>query len=167
MSKYTLGLCEIKVGDVAETGDMPDSLAKIGKTYKDTAKITQNASDVTEHYEEGKAAPEIRKKSKKIPTLEFSVMDADADTLATYIGGTATGSLGSKSWEFDGDEIVANKAIKVVTEQGFDIDIPNADIEATIDADLSAKGIFLVKFVVTPCATGVTGKKAFRCVPKA
>ena len=94
-------------------------------------------------------------------------MDADADTLATYIGGTATGSVGSKSWEFDGDEIVANKAIKVVTEQGFDIDIPNADIEATIDADLSAKGIFLVKFVVTPCATGVTGKKAFRCVPKA
>ena len=167
MSKYTLGLCEIKVGDVAETGDMPDSLAKIGKTYKDTAKITQNASDVTEHYEEGKAAPEIRKKSKKIPTLEFSVMDADADTLATNIGGTATGSVGSKSWEFDGDEIVANKAIKVVTEQGFDIDIPNGDIEATIDADLSAKGIFLVKFVVTPCATGVTGKKAFRCVPKA
>ena len=167
MSKYTLGLCEIKVGDVAATGDKPESLAKIGKTYKDTAKITQNASDVTEHYEEGKAAPEIRKKSKKIPTLEFSVMDADAETLATYIGGTASTSGDSKSWEFDGDEIVANKAIKVVTEQGFDIDIPNADIEATIDADLSAKGIFLVKFVVTPCATGVTGKKAFRCVPKA
>lgn len=174
MSKYTLGLCEIKVGDIATgtggtpTGDMPTSLAKLGKTYKDTAKISQNASDVTEHYEEGKAAPEIRKKAKKIPVLEFSIMDADADLLAEYIGGTAEAASGAteKTWSFDGDEIVANKAIKVVTEQGFDIDIPNADIEATIDADLSAKGIFLVKFVVTPCATGVSGKKAFRCVPK-
>ena len=170
MSTYTLGLCEIKVGTVdSSTGEMPTTLAKLGKTYKDTAKITQNASDVTEHYEEGKAAPEIRKKAKKIPVLEFSIMDADADVLADYVGGTAVAGTGSapKSWHFDGDEIVANKAIKVVTEQGFDIDIPNGDIEATIDADLSAKGIFLVKFVVTPCATGVTGKKAFRCVPKA
>lgn len=164
MSKFTLGLCEIKVGEASTAGTMPSDLTKIGKTYKDTAKITQSSADVTEHYEEGKAAPEIRKKAKKIPVLEFSIMDADADLLANYVGGTATESGSEKSWAYDGDEVVANKAIKVVTEQGYDIDIPNADIEAVIDADLSAKGIFLVNFTVTPCA--VTSGKAFRCVPK-
>jgi len=171
MSKFTLGLCEIKVGEASAAGTMPSGsgLTKIGKTYKDTAKITQANSDVTEHYEEGKAAPEIRKKSKKIPVLEFSIMDADADLLASYVGGTAavpSGSSGTeKEWSYDGDEVVANKAVKVITEQGYDIDIPNADIEAVIDADLSAKGIFLVNFTVTPCA--VTSGKAFRCVLKA
>ena len=166
MSKFTLGLCEIKVGEAAANGTMPSTLAKIGKTYKDTAKISQSASDVTEHFEEGKAAPEIRKKSKKMPILEFSIMDADADVLANYVGGTATAATGSseKEWAYDGDEVVANKAIKVVTEQGYDIDIPNADIEAVIDADLSAKGIFLVNFTVTPCA--VSSGKAFRAVLK-
>ena len=169
MSKFTLGLCEIKVGTAATDGTMPTgaNLTKIGKTYKDTAKITQSTSDVTEHFEEGKAAPEIRKKSKKIPVLEFSIMDADADLLANYVGGTAeaiTEGSTEKKWSFDGDELVANKAIKVVTEQGYDIDIPNGDIEAVIDADLSAKGIFLVNFTVTPCA--VTTGKAFRAVPK-
>ncbi len=161
MSTFTLGLCEIKVGAASSAGTMPTTLTKIGKTYKDTAKITQSASDVTEHYEEGKAAPEIRKKSKKMPVLEFSLMDADVQNLADYVGGEVSGT----SWVFDGDELVANKAVKVVTEQGYDIDIPNADIEAVIDADLSAKGIFLVNFTVTPCA--VTTGGAFRAVAKA
>ena len=61
-SLITLGLCEIQVGEASAAGTMPVSLAKIGKTYKDTCKIAQDAADVTEHYEEGKAAPEVRKK---------------------------------------------------------------------------------------------------------
>lgn len=160
-SLITLGLCEIQVGEASDAGTMSNTLAKIGKTYKDTAKIAQATSDVTEHFEEGKSAPEVRKKQKKIPVLTFSMMDANVDDLVSYIGGTK-GSDGS--WCFDGDEVVANKAIRVKTEKGLDFDIPNADIEAIINADMSAKGIFLVEFTVTPCA--VTTGKAFRGVPK-
>lgn len=167
MGKITLGLCQIKVGDASTTGAMPATLAKIGKTYKDTAKLNQPVSDVTEHFEEGQAAPEVRKKSRKMPVLTFSIMDADAELLAAYIGGTATAvSEGSteKKWEFNGDEVVANKAVQVEVEQGYNIEIPNADIEAVINADFSAKGIFLVDFTVTPCA--VSSGKAFRAMPK-
>lgn len=160
----TLGLCEIQVGEASASGTMPTTLAKLGKTYKDTAKISQDAADVTEHYEEGKAAPEVRKKSRKMPTLAFSIMDCDVQALIDYIGGENVGSSGSAAWGYDGDEVVANKAIKVVTEQGLDFEIPNGDIEAVINADLSAKGIFLVDFIVTPCA--VTSGKALRGVPK-
>lgn len=164
MSLITLGLAQIKVGEAAKTGTMPTALTKIGKTYKDTCKIAQDAADVTEHFEEGMAAPEVRKKARKIPKLTFSLMDADAKMLADYIGGTATGTAGKETWAYDGNEVVANKAVFVETEQGLNFEIPNGDVEAVINADMSAKGIFLVDFTVTPLA--VTAGKAFRGVPK-
>lgn len=169
MGLITLGLCQIKVGEAAPSGEMPTTLNKIGKTYKDTAQISQEAAEVTEHFEEGMAAPDVRKKSKKIPKLNFSLMDADAQMLADYVGGTvdtiSSGESAKKVWGYNGDELNANKAIFVETEQGLDFEIPNADIEAIINADMSAKGIFLVEFTVTPLAVA-TGKKAIRGVPK-
>lgn len=165
MSLITLGLAQIKVGEAAPSGTMPTELTKIGKTYRDTAKITQDAAEVAEHFEEGKSAPEVRKKQKKIPKLTFSMMDADVDALIDYIGGENVGTEQAPKWGFDGDEIVANKAIFVETEQGLDFEIPNGDIEAVINADMSAKGISLVEFTVTPLA--VTSGKAIRGVPKA
>ncbi len=163
MSLITLGLSQIKVGAAAANGTMPAQLTKIGKTYKDTCKIAQDAAEVTEHYEEGKAAPEVRKKSKKIPVLTFSIMDADVQFLIDYIGGENVGTTDAPKWGYSGDEVVANKAVKVESEQGLDFEIPNGDIEAVINADMSAKGIFLVDFTVTPCA--VTSGKAIRGVP--
>ena len=163
-SLITLGLCEIQVGEASVAGTMPVSLVKIGKTYKETCKIAQGSADVTEHYEEGKAAPEVRKKSRKMPTLTFSIMDACVQDLVDYVGGENVGPSDAPVWGYDGDEVVANKAIKVVTEQGLDFEIPNGDIEAVINADMSAKGIFLVDFTVTPCA--VAAGKALRGKPK-
>lgn len=165
MSLITLGLVQIKVGTAAPDGTMPIDLTKIGKTYKDTAKISQDAADVTEHFEEGKATPEIRKKQKKVPKLTFSIMDPDIQSLIDFVGGTNVGTEAAPKWGFNGDEIVANKAIFVETEQGLNFEIPNADIEAVVNADMSAKGIFLVDFTVTPLA--VTNGKAIRGVPKA
>lgn len=165
MSVITLGLCQIKVGAAAANGTMPSNMAKIGKTYKDTCKIAQDAAEVTEHFEEGKAAPEVRKKSKKMPKVTFSIMDADVQALIDYVGGTNVGTESAPKWGYDGDEVVANKAILVETEQGLDFEIPNGDVEAVINADLTASGIFLVDFTITPCA--VSAGKALRGVPKA
>lgn len=159
----TLGLCEIQVGDASPSGTMPTTLAKIGKTYKDTAKIAQDSSDVTEHFEEGKAAPEVRRKARKIPVLTFSIMDASIQDLIDYVGGENVGTADAPKWGYDGNEVVANKAIKVLTEQGLDFEIPNGDIEAVINADLTAAGIFLVDFTVTPMA--VSSGKALRGIP--
>lgn len=149
----TIGLSEIKIGAAAPGGTMPETLAKIGKTYKDSCKMVQAASDVTEHFEEGKASPEIRFKQKKVPVLTFSIMDPDPQALADFVGGTFTAAVPETSpakWGFNGDEAVENKAVKVVTNQGMVIDIPNADVEAVINAEFSAKGIFLVDFTITP-----------------
>ena len=160
-SVITIGLAKISVGEAATNGTMPQSLEKIGKVYKDSCKIAQDAADVTEHYEEGKSAPEVRKKSKKIPKVTFSLMDCDPAALVKYIGGSTVNTNG---WGFNGDEITANVAMKIESEQGLDFCIPNADVEAVINADMSAKGIFLVDFTVTPCA--VTAGKAISAIPK-
>lgn len=163
-SLITLGLSEIQVGAASKGGTMPTALNKIGKTYKDTCKIAQDSADVTEHYEEGMAAPEVRKKSRKIPRLTFSIMDANVQDLVDYVGGENIGTEAEPKWGYDGNEVVANKAIYVKTEQGLDFEIPNGDIEAVINADMSAKGIFLVDFTVTPMA--VDAGKALRGIPK-
>lgn len=164
MSVITLGLCQIKVGEASANGTMPQSMVKIGKTYKDTCKIAQDAADVAEHFEEGKSAPEVRKKSKKMPKVTFSLMDTDVQTLIDYVGGTNVGTEQAPKWGYDGDEVVANKAVLVETEQGIDFEIPNGDIEAVLDGDISASGIVLVNFTITPCA--VSAGKALRGVPK-
>ena len=39
MSLITLGLAQIKVGEAAPDGVMPTDMKKIGKTYRDTAKL--------------------------------------------------------------------------------------------------------------------------------
>lgn len=66
--------------------------------------------------------------------------------LVKYVGDS---SDAAKSWGFDGTEVVANVALKAEAGQGLDISTPNADAEATINADFSAKGIFLVDSTVT------------------
>ncbi len=159
----TLGLSQIEVGEAAENGIMPTTMAKIGKTYQNTCRLAQEASEVTEHFEEGKASPEVRAKRKKVPVLNFSIMDPDPQVLADYIGGTFTAAAVGPpatpaTWGFDGSELVDNKAIRVKTKQGLWVDIPNADIEAVINSEFSDQGIFLVDFTVTPLA--VTAGKA-------
>lgn len=163
-SLITLGLSQIEVGDASKAGTMPSSMGKIGKTYKDTCKMAQANAEVTEHFEEGKSAPEVRSKQKKVPTFQFSIMDANVEDLVAYVGGSKVGT-GSNQWGFDGDELVANRAIRIVTAQGLNFEIPNADIECVINADFSAKGIMLLDFIVTPMA--VDAGKALRGVPKA
>ena len=159
-STLTLGLSVIKVGEASKEGAMPANMVKIGKTYKDSCKIEQATSDVTEHFEEGMAAPEVRKKQRKIPQVKFSIMDANAQDLVDYVGGELV--EGTK-WGYNGNEAVANRSIYIQTEKGLSFEIPNADIEAVINGEMSAKGIFLVDFTVTPMA--VNKGKALRGVP--
>lgn len=161
----TLGLSQIKVADATVDGTkVPELMAKIGKTYKDTCKLNQDAAEVTEHFEEGASAPEVSNKSKKVPKLTFSIMDPDPQLLADYVGGEVTDADGVKNWGFNGDEKVDNKAIYVETEQGLDFYIPNGSIEAIVSFDISSKGIGLLEMTVTPMA--VTTGKAIQGITK-
>lgn len=150
MSLISLGLSEIQVGTIAQDGGEATSYSKIGKTYQNTCKLQQDSADVTEHFEEGQSAPEVRKKTKKVPVLTFSIMDPDPAFLAAYMGGSVTGDGDAAMWSWSDTDENIEASIRVVPEVGLVYTIPRADIEAVINADLSTQGINLVDFTVTP-----------------
>ena len=166
MSLISLGLSEIQVGKIAEDGGEASTYAKIGKTYQNTCKLQQETADVTEHYEEGQAAPEVRKKKKKVPVLTFSIMDPDVTFLKEYLGGTVDGSGDTAVWSWsDTDEdIVAS--IRAIPEVGLVYTIPRADIEAVLNADMSSQGINLVDFTVTPLKPTKAGVPSIKAQKK-
>lgn len=145
---FTFGLSEIKYNG-----------AKVGMTYKDTCKMTQDAADVTEHFEEGKPSPAVQTKEKKIPKVEFSIMNPDTKFLADHLGGTYNAT--DKSWSFDGSETVEPGEWEIITKKGMDFRIPKGDADATIDFEISDKGILLVKFSITPLTPDDSSEKPF------
>lgn len=151
---YTYGLSEIRFNGV-----------KVGMTYKDTCKMTQDAPDKTDHFEEGKSFPAISNKEKKAPKVEFSIMNPDTKFLADHMGGTYTAI--DKSWAFDGSETVEPGKWEIITKKGMDFSIAKGDPEVTIDFDISDKGLLLVKFVVTPLIPDEVGVKPIMAKEKA
>lgn len=144
---YTYGLSEIQFNGV-----------KVGMTYKDTARMTQDAAEVTEHFEEGKANPAVSSKTKRVPRLEFAIMNPDAQFLQTHLGGTYDSA--TKTWSFDGSESTTPGEWTVLPKKGFEsITINKGDADVTIDWDISDKGLLLVRFVVTPLHPDEEGKK--------
>lgn len=162
----TIGLKYVLVGDAIVNKTKSEILAyingnswsckKIGKVYQDTAQINQDAAEVTEHYEEGAAAPEVRKKKRKVPAARFSIMNPNANHLAAYVGGEVVDTAG---WGEDGTEKVQNKCVILVAEEGLAFVIPNGDIDALLTGNLSASGILLMDVTVTPLTN--TGKSIY------
>lgn len=166
MGVISLGLSEIQVGQIAQDGGEATSYEKIGKTYQNTCKLVQEKADVTEHYEEGQSAPEVRKKKKKVPILTFSIMDPDPTFLKSYLGGEVTGTGDDMEWSWSDTDEDIEASIRVVPEIGLVYTIPRADIEAVLNADMSSQGINLVDFTVTPLKPKKAGVKTMRARKK-
>lgn len=150
MSLISLGLSQVQIGKIGADGGEATTYKKLGKTYQNTCKLTQESAEVTEHFEEGQAAPEVRKKRKKAPTLAFSIMDPDVDFLKEYLGGTVTGTGDTAVWSWSETDAEIEASIRVIPEVGLVYTIPRGDIEAVLNADMSSQGINLVDFTVTP-----------------
>nr|DAT49655.1 MAG TPA: hypothetical protein [Bacteriophage sp.] len=166
MSVITLGLSEVQVGQIATDGGEATTYEKIGKTYQNTCKMVQEKADVTEHYEEGQSAPEVRKKKKKVPILTFSIMDPDPTFLKAYMGGEVTGTGDEMEWSWSDTDEDIEASIRVIPEVGLVYTIPRADIEAVLNADMSSQGINLVDFTVTPLKPKKAGVKTIRARKK-
>lgn len=151
---YSVGLAEVQFGQASRIGFMPNAMSKIGKVYQDTCKVTQDAPDVTEHFEEGNPVPIIRTTTKKPPKVSFSIVVEDLETLERLIGGKASDS----EWA-EGQNFAANLAIRVISKQGMMINIPNASISGSFDWELSDKG--LMKIAVEAVPQDVDTRKPF------
>lgn len=158
----TIGLKMIQVGTASEAGTMPNDsdLKKMGKVYKDSATLTQEEGEETEHFEENNPIPEFSETEQSTPVLEFDIMNADVDFLVEYMGGTKKSENGKDTWIMASSPAPVTKALRIISKQGLNFDMPNALLSARLNNELNSKGINLVHFKVKPLAT--TANNAFQ-----
>lgn len=152
------GCKQVSIGTAAANGTMPAQLAKIGKVYKDSFEIIQDKAEKTPHYEEGKLFAAATVFEGKSIGIKFELI-ADAVEILELIGGETTAG----AWGIN-ESIQFENAVKVETEQGMDITIPNAVGVATLIGKLTKKDLLRVAVEMDPQA--VSAGKAFNIIPK-
>ena len=161
---YTYGLKEVLVGTAdASTGTVPaiGNLLKLGEVYQETCSFNQDDPEITEHREEGVAAPKVVQQVKTLPYITLSLMNPSADVLSKVFGGSASGD----AWGINGDEADIVKSVRLVTKVGLDFGIPNALLTAKMNTTtISDRTIVLVDVTIRP--QGVASGKAFQTLAK-
>lgn len=156
-SVKTYGLTTIKMGAILPSGGMGTSLATIGYTQKDSAKLVQDDPEMIEHYAEETDDPILTIGQSGKIVLSFTLMDPDADALATVLGGSTTGT--PKVWTPDATYTQVEKSIEITPQGGFGkIEIPRAHVIGKINAELAKKGLFVVDMkctILTPTLAGL------------
>lgn len=146
---WTLGLSKIEIGAIAGDGGMGSTLAVLGNTYQDTANITVEDPQVTEHYAEEEEDPQVIIERAGKTTLNFSIMDADYTVLQSLLGGTITGTGATEKWNAPAKLPNIEKSIKVTPEQGHVINIVRAKISAKYQGGIGKTGIMLLQVTAT------------------
>jgi hypothetical protein len=163
---YTIGLSKIEVGDIANDGDMGQSLAQLGLTYQDTCKMTQEDPETTDFYAEEVDDPVFSMSRAGKTTFAFSIMNPELVTLQATMGGTITGVGDAAKWSPPDKMPVIEQSVRITPNQGVAFDIPRLKIAAKINGEFSKKGLLLIEVtgtVLSPTKAGVkkfTGYKA-------
>jgi hypothetical protein len=158
---YTIGLSSIKVGDIAEDGDMGESLAVLGQTYQDTCKFGQDDPETTDFYAEEVDDPVFSMSKAGKTTFTFSIMNPELVTLQSLLGGTITGSGDSAKWGAPDTMPIIEKSVKITPQQGLAFDIPRMKIVAKINGEFSKKGLLLIEVTGTALQPTKPGTKKF------
>lgn len=96
MGKYKIGLDNILMGDIAEDGGMGTSLAPIGDTVIDSAKLETAEGTLTDFNIEESSQPVYSIKADGKTTISWSTYNNDVDNLVRLFGGTkVAGSAGA------------------------------------------------------------------------
>ena len=161
---YTLGLSEIKMGDIAQDGGMGQTLASLGYTYQDTAQMITEDAAVTDFYAEEVDDPVVSIGRAGKIQFKWSLMNPSPDDLVTLIGGSAAKSSGNTGndndvWNAPDSYAVIEKSIEVSPKQGLKFSVPRAKIEAKINGNLSKSAMLLVEITATVMAPTKSGEK--------
>ena len=129
----TLGLSEIAIGDAELDGAMGTTLAPLGKTYRDTCKITQEDGEETEiNSEEDDDPVYVISRPGKIK-IDFSILDPEVDTLVATLGGTKVGSGAAAVWQAPDSMPEVEKSIEITPKIGMKLSIPRVKMNCKID----------------------------------
>lgn len=158
MSKVAFGVKSIKKGGINTSTGLAENLVNVGDVYRDTATLTQEDGETTDHYSEFKNDPVVTITEPGETTLEFSLMDTEADVLVQYLGGTVTTVSSVKSWNKPSSVPDIEASFELETIDGTKFTINRAKVSAKINGELARKGITLLEVkarVLTPKVASV------------
>lgn len=146
---YTLGLSQIKTGDIAADGGMGQSLAVDGYTYQDTAQMVTNDPTVTDFFAEEVDDPVVSIERAGTVQFNWSLMDPTPDTLVKYCGGTASKSDQSlpdnDTWTPPTSAPIIEKSVEITPQQGLKFQVPRMRIRAKLNGNFSKSALLLLE----------------------
>lgn len=152
---YTLGLSEILFGEIAEDGGMGTSLAAIGYTKEDSCTFEQDDPEDTEFMAEEVEDPVyILSKAGKI-NFAFELMNPSLDVIKDLFGG----DIADGKWNAPDKLVNCEKSVKLVSDQGYDFEIPRMKLTPKIVGGFSKTGMMTISIkgvVMQPTKSGVS-----------
>ncbi len=146
---YTLGLSQIKTGDIAADGGMGQSLAVDGYTYQDTAQMVTNDPTVTDFFAEEVDDPVVSIERAGTVQFNWSLMDPTPDILVKYCGGTASKSdqqlTDNDTWTPPTSAPVIEKSVEITPQQGLKFQVPRMRIRAKLNGNFSKSALLLLE----------------------
>ena len=156
---WTFGIKQLLSGAKAADGGMGATLTEHDETLKGTATLETTDETITwiSTEEKGKRLPIGQNDSET--TLTFEIANPSLETQAYYLGGEVTGTTSPKSYSPPKTKGVIEKSFKIVTVDGYDIEIPNGKVSATpLGGQIGTDSVMTMKVVVTaqiPTKAGV------------
>ena len=158
-----IGLKKAYFGDVNPAGGMPTTMAQLARTLKGTASFTTEADTTSDFYcEEEPAAPVVSVPNEPgLKQVKLNLMEWDNETLIKVFGGsegaaedvTIEGKTYSvKKYQAPRDIMTINMAVRVVSVHNVVIDIPNAQLTARFQWNLSRGDIAQIEITAKALA---------------
>lgn len=149
---WTFGIKQLLSGDKAVDGGMGTTLTEHDETLKGTAVLETTDETITWISTEEKGKRLAIGQNDGETTLTFEVANPAPETMAYYLGGNVVGDGVTipKSYSPPATKEVIEKSFKVVTLDGYDIEIPNGKVLATpLGGQIGTDNVLTMRVVVT------------------
>jgi hypothetical protein len=128
---FTIGLKKLEAGEIDPSGAMPASgMAQHGNVYRNTLELTTDDPEVEEYYEEENDLPAATEGTLGRTNLVFEILRPSVADLLFWMGGEVDEATGLK-WSAPKTYSTKFLALKLESKQGYDIEIPKAQIVAS------------------------------------
>lgn len=150
---FTMGISEIKLGDIAQDGGMGQILAALGLTEEDSCEITfGEISEEDVNVEELDDPFEILKTAGKT-TFAFNIVNPTVEGMALVMGGTGTAvDGGADTYEAPISLPTIEKSLQITPRKGFKFEAPRCSINATLTGGYGRKKKLMLRVAGTVLA---------------
>lgn len=135
MSKYKIGLTNIKLGAIEGDGGMGTSLSNVGNTVEGSATLTTEEGQKTDFKIEESDSPimSINTEADTI-SLTWATYDCDATQLQRMFGGTIVPATSAQGETWQAPDVIPEieQSLEGIWKNGDRLQMPRAKIKATL-----------------------------------